>query len=164
MIATGLPRWIVVPVSLSDSLMPISSSAFLQLSLRLRPRDDSGSAGHGSSGSTNLSGSRGSRGSRVSTRWPGIKLTRFQEQAISWQWWCLILRALRSFPFTCTHSTVSAAVHDEYAVQASCGFSPAATSIFNCKRSFGESQPHGRTVFLDVVQPGVPADSASVQG
>jgi len=31
----------------------------------------------------------------VTRRWPMIKLTRLQEQAILWQWWCLIfLRAL----------------------------------------------------------------------
>jgi len=39
-------------------LLPLSTTT-----LSLRPRDDNGSAGHGSSGSTNLSGSRGSRAS-----------------------------------------------------------------------------------------------------
>ena len=33
-------------------------------------------------------------GSVLMIRWPMIKLTRFQEQAILWHWWCLILRAL----------------------------------------------------------------------
>jgi len=33
-------------------------------------------------------------GSVLVTRWPMIKLTRFQEQAILWQWRCLIWRAL----------------------------------------------------------------------
>ena len=36
-------------------LLPLSTTT-----LSLRPRDDNGSAGHGSSGSTNLSGSRAS--------------------------------------------------------------------------------------------------------
>jgi len=53
--------------SSSASCSPSTGWAAVTVPIPLDPRDDNGSAGHGSSGSTNLSWSRGSR---VSTRDP----------------------------------------------------------------------------------------------